>query len=58
MTDFPITQPGSPPLTRILVVDDEAIVRAGLTLLLDVEPGLRVVGGAENGAQADRKSVV
>lgn len=52
MTTNLSTRQGSPPPTRILVVDDEAIVRAGLTLLLDVEPDLCVIGEAENGAHA------
>jgi two-component system response regulator NreC len=31
---------------RVLVVDDHAVVRSGLRLLLDAEPGLEVVGEA------------
>ncbi|HEY6798675.1 MAG TPA: response regulator transcription factor [Kineosporiaceae bacterium] len=38
----------------VLLVDDEAIVRAGLAMLIDAEPGLRVVGEAADGAQAVR----
>ncbi len=37
---------------RVLVVDDHAIVRKGLRALLVTEPGLEVVGEAENGEQA------
>ncbi|HSJ52700.1 MAG TPA: response regulator transcription factor [Anaerolineae bacterium] len=37
---------------RILLVDDHAIVRKGLRALLVTEPGLEVVGEAENGQQA------
>ena len=32
--------------TRILIVDDHAILRAGLRLLLDAQPDLAVVGEA------------
>jgi two-component system NarL family response regulator len=39
---------------RILVADDHAIVRAGVISLLELEPGLRVVGNAENGLEAIR----
>ena len=37
---------------RILIVDDHAIVRKGLRALLVTEPGVEVVGEAENGEQA------
>jgi DNA-binding NarL/FixJ family response regulator len=49
MTDSPI---------RILLVDDHAVLRAGLRALLDAEPGLEVVGeagtGEEGAAMAER----
>jgi DNA-binding NarL/FixJ family response regulator len=38
--------------TRILLVDDHQMMRAGLRSLLDGEGGLRVVGEAENGRAA------
>ncbi len=38
--------------TRILLVDDHAIVREGYRRLLEDEPGIRVVGEAGNAAQA------
>jgi DNA-binding NarL/FixJ family response regulator len=38
--------------TRILLVDDHAIVRDGLALLLNSQPGLQVVGAASEGRQA------
>ena len=37
---------------RILLVDDHVVLRDGLEALLEGEPGLTVVGGAETGAEA------
>ena len=37
---------------RVLVADDQALVRAGFAMILDTEPGIEVVGEAEDGAQA------
>ena len=37
---------------RILLVDDHAVVRSGLRLLIDSQPGLQVVGEAANTAEA------
>jgi DNA-binding NarL/FixJ family response regulator len=37
---------------KILVVDDHFIVRIGLVALINTEPGLTVVGEADNGAEA------
>ncbi len=39
---------------RVLVVDDQAMMRAGLCALLDDEPGIEVVGEASDGQQALR----
>lgn len=36
-------------LIRILIVDDHAVVRKGLAMVLRLEPGLEVIGEAENG---------
>jgi DNA-binding NarL/FixJ family response regulator len=36
---------------RVLVVDDDALVRAGLTMMLDGAPGIVVVGEAADGDQ-------
>lgn len=38
--------------TRILLADDHALVRRGVRLILDGEPGLQVVAEASDGAEA------
>ena len=40
------------PLTRILIVDDHSIVRDGLAVLIEREPGMKVVGFAGSGEEA------
>ena len=40
------------PLTRIVVVDDHGIVREGLTVLLERQDGIKVVGSAASGKEA------
>src|SRR6266496_1654496 len=42
----------APQPTRVLIVDDHAVVRAGLRLLLDAEPDIEVVGEAADGVDA------
>ncbi|TFV68331.1 UNVERIFIED_ORG: response regulator transcription factor [Bacillus sp. AZ43] len=37
---------------RVLLADDEALVRAGLRMILEAEPGIEVVGEASDGAEA------
>ena len=37
---------------RVLIADDHAVVRRGLQVLIDSEPGMKVVGEAEDGIQA------
>ena len=39
-------------MIRVFIVDDSAFVRRALTRVLDAEPGIRVVGDAESGAEA------
>jgi DNA-binding NarL/FixJ family response regulator/DNA-binding SARP family transcriptional activator len=47
----PAAADGGRPL-RIVVADDQALVRAGLKVILDSEPGLELVGEAQNGEEA------
>lgn len=42
----------TPPPTRILIVDDDPLVRSGLTLILGGAPDLDVVGEAADGVEA------
>jgi two-component system response regulator NreC len=44
--------PNREPPIRILIVDDHAVLRAGLRLLLEAEPDMEVVGEAGDGAEA------
>jgi DNA-binding NarL/FixJ family response regulator len=37
---------------RVLVVDDQALVRGGFTMILDAEPDIEVVGEAADGQEA------
>jgi DNA-binding NarL/FixJ family response regulator len=39
-------------MTRVLVVDDQALVRTGFRVILDMEPDLEVVGEAADGVDA------
>jgi DNA-binding NarL/FixJ family response regulator len=46
-----------PLVTRILVADDHAIVRSGLTKVLDAKADLEVVAEADDGAEAVEKAL-
>jgi YesN/AraC family two-component response regulator len=37
---------------RVPVVDDQQLVRAGLTMIIDGEPGMTVIGEARDGLEA------
>jgi DNA-binding NarL/FixJ family response regulator len=39
-------------VTRVFLVDDQALVRAGLRMVIDSQPDLTVVGEAEDGREA------
>jgi DNA-binding NarL/FixJ family response regulator len=41
-----------PTLTRILLVDDQSLIRMGFRMVLDEEPDLRIVGEASDGDEA------
>ncbi|WBB82391.1 response regulator transcription factor [Micromonospora sp. WMMD882] len=43
--------PAAPPPVRVLVVDDDPLVRAGLSMILGGAPDLRVVGEAGDGSE-------
>jgi DNA-binding NarL/FixJ family response regulator/DNA-binding SARP family transcriptional activator len=47
----PAASPGGPPL-RVLVADDQALVRAGLKVVLAAEAGLEAAGEAGDGEEA------
>lgn len=38
--------------TTVVIADDQALVRAGFSMILDAEPGIQVVGEATNGVDA------
>lgn len=42
---------------RVLIVDDQHLIRGGLRAIIDAEPDLRVVGEASDGASAAREAV-
>lgn len=50
----PEPDPGRP--LRLLIADDQAVVRMGFTAMLDSQPDLTVVGTAAEGAEAVRRA--
>ena len=44
--------PDRAPRIRVLVVDDQALIRRGMTLMLEVESDIEVVGQASDGVEA------
>ena len=45
-------------MIRVVIADDHAVVRLGMRALLESSPDVVVVGEANDGNEADRKSVV
>ena len=43
---------GKSPDVRVLVVDDQQLIRDGIASMLDVQTGVAVVGTAKNGQDA------
>jgi DNA-binding NarL/FixJ family response regulator len=46
-----------PPVVRVLVVDDQELIREGIASLLGLQPGIAVVGTAGDGAAAAELAV-
>ncbi|GAA2643632.1 response regulator transcription factor [Streptomyces lunalinharesii] len=51
-----MTTPATTPAVRVLIADDQKMVRQGFTVLLDAEPGIEVVGQAVDGHDAVAKT--
>ena len=45
---------GAPPMIRVLVVDDQELVRSGLRMLCESAPDLEIIGEARHGQEAIR----
>lgn len=43
-------------MIKVLIVDDHAMVRMGISTYLQVEPDIKVIGTAENGKEAVKKA--
>ncbi|MFI9626956.1 response regulator [Streptomyces sp. NPDC052042] len=52
MTPVPASASASAPSIRVLIVDDQMMVREGFSVLLNAMPGIEVVGEAVDGRQA------
>ena len=39
-------------MIKVLLVDDQTLIRQGIRLLLEIEPDIQVVGQAANGREA------
>ncbi|MEN2741896.1 response regulator transcription factor [Microbacterium sp. X-17] len=52
-----MTDAGRPQPLRVLLVDDQALVRLGFRMVLEAEPDLQVVGEAADGVEAVRLAV-
>ncbi|MFJ2663452.1 response regulator [Nocardia fluminea] len=49
---------GAAPKVRVLIADDERLVREGIAALLVLQPGIDVVGTAESGTEAVESAAV
>lgn len=47
----------TPPDVRVLIVDDQQLIRDGIASMLDVQEGILVAGTAKNGQEAIEKAV-
>ncbi|MEM7337814.1 MAG: response regulator transcription factor [Actinomycetota bacterium] len=47
-----LTQPTHNDTTTIVIADDQDLVRTGLRMILDAQPGISVIGEAADGAEA------
>jgi len=47
-----VSDPDEPGPVRVLLVDDQELVRTGFSMVLDAQPDIEVVGEASDGAQA------
>ena len=52
MMDTPRAESGSQVVTRVLIAEDHALVREALRILIASYPDLRLVGEANDGAEA------
>ena len=44
-------------MIRVLLADDQAIVRGGFRLILDAEPDIEVIGEAADGSEAVERAL-
>ena len=56
MSDTPSHLSGPAGTIRVLIADDEALVRTGFRMLVDSAADLQVVGEASDGVQAVRQA--
>ena len=47
-----MSDPTAPPPLRLMIVDDQPLIRRALTLMLGSEPGIEIVGEAADGLAA------
>ncbi|MEY8876477.1 MAG: response regulator [Leptothrix sp. (in: b-proteobacteria)] len=47
-----VTDASAEPLLRLLIVDDQSLIRRGLAMMLATEPGIEVIGQAADGQEA------